>query len=54
MVVDLSSIWNKVGNTFLGVRCLFEQAWIFYQEEKEESLKNYTFVLILNHLEGEK
>ena len=35
-------------------RCFFELVRIFHPKEEEKCLKCYSFVLILDHLEGEK
>lgn len=43
-----------MGDALLSEKCPFELTWIFCQKKEEKGLESYSFVLVLNHLEGEK
>lgn len=46
------SEWS--GRCTLKKRCPFELAWIIFWEEDEESLKSYSFILIVDRIEKER
>lgn len=54
MATSIFLIWYSMGVAFLIKRNLFKLAWLLYKEEAKESVEGCYFVLILDHLKGEK
>ena len=54
MTAHLCLICHKVGDAFLGKKHFFELALIFCCEKEKERLESGSFLVLLNHFEGDE